>query len=211
MASPGPGRHGTATVISHTVAALCQLLLNIVPLIESPFPPTSAQLEAAFNALFSVLQDIPVMATVNANNYPRTPSPLFSTSLRLPEFGEQGDIPFIIDTPTADLGHSAEYSPFIAAAPDSPFATNMSSCIAATPDSLLTTNMADSGYEEPGWEFTSFEDIADNSPPGRPPSPVLPVHPSTCDCPPPNGHMSMGIKWWPCVGGLASSSSPENL
>ena len=123
---------------------------------------------------------------VNAPNIPRTPSPLFQSSARLPEFGEDGRIPPTIDTPastTAELGHQTEASP-VAAAQDLP---------------LLATNVANPTTEELDWEFAFGDpDVIDHSPPERPPTPVSLVHLAACHCPAPNGHMSMGIKCGPC-------------
>lgn len=134
--------------------------------------------------LHSLIPSLPELA----NNTPRTPSPLLHSFLRLPEFGEDGAIIPTTDTPsstTAELDHGAEMSPFIAAV-----------------QPLLASIATDLAPEEPGWDFTFItHDIADNSPPARPPSPVSPVHPCTCDCPAPNdGDMAMEIRWWPCNG-----------
>ena len=137
-------------------------------------------LSAFFPSLIPSLPEV-------ANNTPRTPSPLFHTSLRLPEFGEDGGIFPTTDTPsstTAELDHGAEMSPFITAV-----------------QPLLASIVTDPAPEEPSWDFTFItHDIADNSPPARPPSPVSPVDPSTCDCPAPNGDTAMEIHWWPCNG-----------
>ena len=133
--------------------------------------------------LHSLIPSLPELA----NNTPRTPSPLLHSFLRLPEFGEDGAIIPTTDTPsstTAELDHGAEMSPFIAAV-----------------QPLLASIATDLAPEEPGWDFTFItHDIADNSPPARPPSPVSPVHPCTCDCPAPNGDMALEIHWWPCNG-----------
>jgi len=115
-------------------------------------------------------------------NTPRTPSPLFHTSLGLPEFGEDGGILPTTGTPsstTVELDHGAEMSPFIAAV-----------------QPLLACTVTDPAPEEPGWDFTFItHDVADDTPPARPPSPVSPVHPSTCDCPGPDGDTAMEIHW----------------
>ena len=131
--------------------------------------------------LHSLIPPLPELA----HNMPCMPSPLFHSSLRLPEFGEDGGILPTTDMPSstmAELDHGAEMSPFITAV-----------------QPLLTSIAMDPAPEEPGWDFTFItHDIADNSPPARPPSPV---HPCICDCPALNdGDMAMEIHWWPCNG-----------